>query len=635
MKKFIAMLMTAAMLTASVFQTVSFAAFSDVGDDHQYKNAITTLSTLSVIAGYEDGTFKPEGAITRAEFTKLIVFMLGLQDITYSSYTFADVSADHWARNFIQTGYDRKIIAGFEDGEFKSEEQVTYAQALKMIVCTLGYEDFALARTATTDGWADRYIQEAGSLGLTKNVSGSDFYGPATRGMVAQMLYNALEINMNENNGYNWVSTEKTLLNDYLKVKKLKGTLVGVNDDVTGECTVTLPEHHIDILNNAGEEILIDYATYTDQQTSLSKYLGNTITVYYRQLTSNDERTLVSIDTETTRNSVIEITSDDVTGYVDSGTLKYDDGNGGKVKTAKFKPDEITVRYNGKLVDAGTMIDIGDDSYTRSEALNKWLTPDTDDSAYGTIKLTDNGDDGTYDMIQIYDYETIVALSAPSTTDYRITDKLVTGNSLILDPQSATYNYTIVKDDTEIPVTSIAANDVILYAQSLDGEQYSVIVSNKSVTGQISSMSSDGESMTISGTSYKIGSKCAAYILDKNNKELKVGVSGTFYLDAFGTAVYGTLQETVASPYAYITNTFREDGKYYITAYAPSTSASEAASYPLKSSVKINGVSTKAESAVSKIQAAAAYTTDESEYAIRFTARVKPRPIRSIHSPRA
>ncbi|MBQ3472286.1 MAG: S-layer homology domain-containing protein, partial [Clostridia bacterium] len=615
MKKFIAMLMTAAMLTASVFQTVSFAAFSDVSEDHQYKNAITTLSTLSVIAGYEDGTFKPDGAITRAEFTKLIVFMLGLQDIKYQAYTFADVSADHWARDYIQTGYDRKIIAGFDDGEFKAEEQVTYAQALKMIVCTLGYEDFALARVATTDGWADRYIQEANSLGLTKNVSGSDFYGSATRGMVAQMLYNALEINMNENNGFNWVSTEKTLLNDYLKVKKLKGTLVAVNDDVTGDCTVTLPENYIDILDSNGQEILIDYSTYTDQQTSLSKYLGNTITVYYRQLTSNDDRTLVSIDTETTKNSGIEITSDDVTGYVETGTLKYDDGSGVKVKTSKFKPDEITVRYNGKLVDAGTMVDIGDESYTRSEALSKWLTPDTDDSAYGTIKLTDNGDDGTYDMIQIYDYETIVALSAPSTTDYRITDKLGTGNSLILDPPSATYTFTIVKDNTEIPVTSIAANDVILYAQSLDGEQYSVIVSNKSVTGQISSMSSNGDTMTISGTSYNIGSKCAAYILDKNNKELKVGASGTFYLDAFGTAVYGTLQETVASPYAYITNTFREDDKYYITAYAPSTNASEASSYPLKSSVKINGVSTKAESAVSKIQAAAAYTTDESEYA--------------------
>lgn len=613
MKKFIAMLVTAAMLTASVFQTVSFAAFSDVGDDNQYKNAITTLSTLSVIAGYDDGTFKPEGAITRAEFTKLIVFMLGLQDIKYSTYTFDDVDPTHWARDFIQTGYDRKIISGYEDGTFKSENPVKYAEALKMIVCTLGYEDFALARTTVTDGWADRYIQEAGSLGLMKGISGGDYYGDATRGMVAQMLYNALEIKMNENNGYNWVSTEKTLLNDYLKVKKLKGTLVGVNKDVTGDCTVSLPENHIDILSNAGEEVLIDYSTYTDQQTALSKYLGNTITVYYRQLTENDERTLINIDTETTKNSVIDIVSVDITSYEDSGTLKYDDG--GKIKNAKFKPDEITVRYNGKVVAADDTVYIGGESYTRREALSVWLTPDTEESAYGTIKLTDNGDDGTFDMIQIYDYETIVALSAPSTSDYRITDKLVTGNALILDPQSASYDYTIVKDGNEIPVTSIAANDIVLYACSLDGEQYTVLVTNKSVTGQISSMSSDGTTMTISGTEYNIGDKCASYISEKGNKELKVSASGTFYIDAFDTAVYGTLQETVAAPYAYITNTFREDGKYYISVYAPSNVASEATSYPLKSTVKINGASVKAEAALSRIQSAAQYTTDESALA--------------------
>ncbi|MBQ9598295.1 MAG: hypothetical protein IJR33_00600, partial [Clostridia bacterium] len=282
---------------------------------------------------------------------------------------------------------------------------------------------------------------------------------------------------------------------------------------------------------------------------------------------------------------------------------------------AKIKPEEITVRYNGKVVQSDETIYLEDGVYTRSEALMQWLNPDNINSVYGTIKLTDNGADGTYDMIQIYDYETIVALSAPTTTDYRVTDKLVTGNYIILDPQSSTYTFTITKDGAEIPVTSIAANDVILYAASLDGETYTLLVTNKSVTGQITSMGSDGNTMTISGTEYEIGDKCASYISEKNNKELKAGASGTFYLDALGTAVYGTLQETVASPYAYITNTFREDGKYYITAYAPSTSASEANSYVLKSNVKINGSSTKAENAVSRIQSAASYTTDESEYA--------------------
>ena len=68
--------------------------------------------------------------------------------------------------------------------------------------------------------------------------------------------------------------------------------------------------------------------------------------------------------------------------------------------------------------------------------------------------------------------------------------------------------------------------------------------------------------MTIGGKSYKIGSKCEAYINDKDGKTLKTGVSGTFYLDAFNTAVFGTLEQTAVIPYAYITNAFidRDEG---------------------------------------------------------------------------
>lgn len=612
MKKIMAMLTTVAIIAASLLQLPVSAAFSDVDDNHPYKKAVTTLSTLSVIDGYEDGTFKPDGTITRSEFTKLIVFLLGLQDISYQNYSFSDVESGFWAANYIQTAYDRGIIVGFEDETFHPHDPVTYAQALKMVVCMLGYEDFALERTATTDGWADRYIQEAGSLGLVNGISGTEFYANASRGLVAQVLYNALKISMNENNGFSWVKTDKTLLENYLKVKELKGTLVGVDQDITEDCTVTLPEQHIDILSNSGEEILIDYSTYTTQASDLSKYLGNTITVYYRQLTENDERSLISIDAETTKNSVLNLSSLDLGSY-DNGTLRYFDKNG-KSKSIKIKND-ITVRYNGKVVSADETVKIGDETYSRGEALSIWLNPDMEDSIYGNITVTDNGDDGTYDMIQIYNYETIVALSAPSSTDYRITDKLVTGNYRILDPQSSSYTYTITKDGAEIPVTSISANDVVLFAKSLDEELYTLIVTNKVVTGQISSISSDNTSMRIADKDYQIGKNCESYIHDKTNKDLKVGATGTFYLDAFDTVVYGTLQETAVVPYAYITNTFKEDGRFYITVYAPSVSTSEAVSYPLKSSVRVNGSTAKAETALTRIQAAAGYISDESEFA--------------------
>ena len=132
MKKLTAILTSLIMTLSVICQTSVFAAFSDVGDDNTYKDAITTLTKLKVIDGYEDGTFKPDGQITRAEFTKLIVFILGYKDLAYDSSDFTDVDASHWAKNYIQTAYNLGIIAGMGDGTFAPDAPVTYEQALKM-----------------------------------------------------------------------------------------------------------------------------------------------------------------------------------------------------------------------------------------------------------------------------------------------------------------------------------------------------------------------------------------------------------------------------------------------------------------------------------------------------------------------
>ena len=128
------------LLTTLVAAMPANAAFSDVPDDYKYKDAITTLSTLNVINGYENGTFEPEKSITRAEFTKIIVYMLGSDNMTEKITQFEDVSEDHWANANIKTAYDLGIINGFDEKTFKPDDPVTYEQALKMVVCALGYE---------------------------------------------------------------------------------------------------------------------------------------------------------------------------------------------------------------------------------------------------------------------------------------------------------------------------------------------------------------------------------------------------------------------------------------------------------------------------------------------------------------
>ncbi len=618
MKRFLSML-TSIILALSLVCPSALAAFSDVDDSNRYKEAITSLTKLSVIDGYSDGTFKPDGTITRAEFTKLIVFTLGYSNLTHSTYDFTDVDENHWARNYIQTAYNLGIIAGFGDGIFGPDEPVTYEQALKMVVCTLGYEPFAQELESDTS-WASKYIREATSIGLTDHITDAVYTAGASRGVIAQIIYNALEVEMYEIAAYGPVQTEKTLLHDYLKADTAKGTLVGVADTVMEECTRSLGEYDMDILTSDGTEVILDFYEYTQNKTDITKYLGNTITVYYTQRSGNDKGSLVTIDDETTKNSYTELSYDDIEGL--SGTsLKYYESSA-RSKTVKLKEKDLTVRYNGKSVSANDSVTLTnpvtkeEDVFTRQEALELWLDPSSDYFIYGNVTLTDSGSDGIIDMIQINNYKTIVALAAPSSSDYRITDKLVTGNYLILDPQSANYEYTITKNGTTTPVTSIAANDVILYAESLDGSYYSVVVTNKTVKGTISSMSSDKKRMVINNENYVISDKCASYISEKENKEIKVGISGTFYLDAFGTAVYGSLEQTAVSPYAYIVNAFYDyddGGKSYITAYAPNTSASAAASYPLKNRIKLNGSTINSEVAIERLSSTAAYAPNELE----------------------
>lgn len=619
MKKLTAMLTTIALLAGIMCQT-AFASFSDVADNNPYKKAITTLNKLSVIDGYEEnGTqlFKPDNPVTRAEFTKLIVFILGYQDQSYSACDFPDVDPSHWAKNYIQTAYNLGIISGFEDGSFRAEEPVTYEQALKMIVCTLGYGAFA----QELGGWPEGYTHQASTLGLDKNISGVIGYAGAPRGVIAQALYNALEVSLYENNGYSWVKTDKTLLNYYLKVKEVKGTLVGVEDLVTEDCTHSLLEGEMDIKSNSGEEFVITYTTMTQNISDISKYLGNTITVFYRQPTDNDEMTLVSIDDETGKNTVYDLNYDDIES-VSGNTIKYY-GDGAKAKTLKLKDKDLTVRYNGKLVEADKTVSITDKTtnekrtVTRGEALEMWLNPDTDYSIYGTIKLTDNSKDNTIDMIQIYDYKTMVAYASPSTSDYRVTDKLVTGNSLMLDPQAANYTYTITKNNSEIAATSIAANDVILYAPSLDESLYTLLVSNQTVKGSISSVNSDASKITINGTSYKVSEKCRDYVKEKYGKDIKTGVSGTFYLDALGTAVFAVVEQTAISPYAYITNAFvdeTEGDRAYLTLYS-TTISGKASSYPVKDRVKFNGSTISSDLIIDRLETTASYANHDEEFA--------------------
>lgn len=604
MKKQLSLVMALVMIITTLFTALpAAAAFSDVSDDYKYKDAITTLSKLNVINGYENGTFEPEKSITRAEFTKIIVYMLGYDSLTEKITQFEDVASDHWANANIKVAYDLGIINGFDEKTFKPDDPVTYEQALKMVVCTLGYQ----TQAEQLGGYPSGYQAEASALRLTDHISDITYSDNATRGVVSQIMYNALEVPMVD--PVTLSSSEgKTLLNDYLNVQILTGTVVGVEDSTTSECTYDLGPGQMDIIDSKGDEYVINFTEYAESASVLDPYLGSTIIVYYRQDRNSDDRWLVEIDSETHANTEMTINSKDIESY-DNGTLHYYTDDSSRSSSLRFDTSELTIRYNGRAVTDD--VDLGDSSYSPVEALGEWLDPNSDHFIYGTVRCIDNSESGRFNVVDIYDYDTIVAYRTPTSTDYKITDKTITGNSLILDPDSAEYTFTITKNGSQINTTAISADDVLNYAVSLDGELYTVYDTDESVSGTITSLmiNDDGDSsIYIDQVEYPVSDRFLSYIENKEQKQLTTGMQITAYKDMFGTLEWGTVSaSTEYYPYAYVINYESEGENYYLRLFAPtntsttsftSSTAYRVKSYKIADKVKLNNKSSSGSSVI-------------------------------------
>lgn len=111
--------------------------FSDVSSGDWFHWAVTTLASFGVVDGYQDGTFQPQRPISRAEFVTILSAFYPAE-MTEGGSRFSDVSATHWARNNILTAAARGWINGYEDGSFRPDESITRAQAVTVLNSVLG-----------------------------------------------------------------------------------------------------------------------------------------------------------------------------------------------------------------------------------------------------------------------------------------------------------------------------------------------------------------------------------------------------------------------------------------------------------------------------------------------------------------
>ncbi|MBS3950702.1 MAG: S-layer homology domain-containing protein [Peptococcaceae bacterium] len=164
-------------------------AFAGVASANQ-DAAAERLKGFGVIEGFPDGTLGLDRDITRAEFAKIAVLARGMGDAAAllggTASHFSDVQTNAWFTDWINVATSQNIIKGYPDGTFRPNANITYAEAVTMILRVLGYND------NLPGAWPMNYLVKAADLGITSGVV-TNAGANAVRGNVFIMLSRALD----------------------------------------------------------------------------------------------------------------------------------------------------------------------------------------------------------------------------------------------------------------------------------------------------------------------------------------------------------------------------------------------------------------------------------------------------------
>ena len=613
LKRILSLLLVMVFVLTATFTTPVFAAFSDVAETDSFSAAVNNLSSLGIINGYEDGTFRPLNNVTRAEFTALILRAIGygnigsteLTDPPYPDVVTSDVS---WAIGNIRTAKAMGIVTGYEDGTFRPLNNVLYEEAITMIVRAIGYENY----TPAGGEWYTKYLTTAGSLGILKNVNGS-IKVPATRAIIAQMLNNLLETDAAKDN----TITGNTVMQDMLGYTQKTGLIV--SNRVT-----SLDDPDVDLRDN---EILIKDiktgATSKYVTKDVAKYdemIGLRVDFSYKENKETGYNEIKSVNPKDY--NVLEINSKDIEdGKCDSDVLVYYEG-GVKQKKVTISANSVVI-YNGKLYGA-----TGADSTYATYFGEKGLP------VVGNLKLLDNNNDNKYDVIFVEDYE-IYVVSNLTTGTYTITDKITRSNeSIVLDEKNDNYITFVDTKGYDSSFSAIAKGSVLSVKKSNAGNGSDVmtivVINNTNPSGTVTGTKA-GKSISLGSKSYEYSEAAPWMTGSALLAEPQLDDSAKFYLDHNGDIVgYEKSQVVVDQKYGYISSyeviDINMDTVLKVTMFVPGTSG--LVNYITDNKTKINGLSDKTPAEIETIlDTAAAYqgqsagaTNNEYSQLIKFTA---------------
>lgn len=159
-------------------QLVFASTFSDVESTNPYYGPIEAIKTLNIINGYDDGTFKPYQEVSRAEALKMMLAGLNIKpNKGLFATSFPDVPLDSWFAGYVMEGLTREIINGNADGTFAPHRTVNKAEFIKMLLKTynINPDEYQLPEQIAADVSTKDWFASAMNYAKDKGIIYADF----------------------------------------------------------------------------------------------------------------------------------------------------------------------------------------------------------------------------------------------------------------------------------------------------------------------------------------------------------------------------------------------------------------------------------------------------------------------------
>ena len=520
---------------------VSYDDFSDkdkiVNDD-----AVSMLVELNVINGKDDGSFDPEGIVTRAEMAKMICVVLnGGKDPSLgnvSNYTYTD-TVGHWAAAYIEYCTTLGIVAGDGTGKFNPSNTVTGAEAAKMLLVALGFKSEIEGFTGAN--WAVNVNVRANQKGLFDELSINPSEG-LTRDNAAQMVWNALDAGVVSydytliTDGSSITSSptlidneSKTLLTDKFKVSKLEGVIVA-NENATSTGTAVEKEDVTVLLltSDDADSKQDEGDTITLKTATAANLLGKSVTMFAKDWKNGAYQTVLGNPVVSSDNMIATISEDS-----DADDVKDALKDAGIKEVSKAVLVQNFIRATDKDDKELTISGMADVAKLTGNGIEVTVISNDNDNKADFVIVTKmiagkvsaynaKGNDGD-------GYITVTALTDIAKAD-----------------QIAGAEFADVKGSEDL-----AKDDIVLYYRVGD-----TFYAEKADSVNVTVTSTKGDDQIKDGSNTYKASALSSKYDDDNNTVLTTAVEPddevTLYLDNFGYVVY-TDAVTAADEYMFIT----------------------------------------------------------------------------------